>query len=94
MTGQLANNHALVNHAVSFVAPGGELYLTHIENKAVFERYINAISKIPSIDTDDARKHIAHQLLQDPINYITSCQNCEKRDCPSRSILWSASVIT
>lgn len=74
MTGQLVNNHALVNHAISFVAPEGALYLTHIENKAVFERYIDAISKIPSIDTDDARKHISHQLLQDPIHYITSCQ--------------------
>ncbi|MCI5121804.1 MAG: hypothetical protein D3908_11565, partial [Candidatus Electrothrix sp. AUS4] len=65
ITDQLANNHTLVNHAVSFVAPYGELYLAHIEDKAVFERYINAISKIPSIDTDGARERIAHQLLQD-----------------------------
>jgi len=74
MTGHLANSHTLVNHAVSFTAPGGELYLTHIEDKAVFERYMDAISKIPSIDTDDARKRIADQLLKDPINYIASCQ--------------------
>jgi hypothetical protein len=75
ITDQLANNHTLVNHAVSFVAPDGELYLTHIEDKAVFERYIDAISKISTIDTDEARKRIAHQLLQDPINYIASCQD-------------------
>ena len=74
MTGQLANSHTLVNHAVSFTAPGGELYLTHIEDKAVFERYMDAISKIPSIDTDNAREHIADQLLKDPTHYITSCQ--------------------
>ena len=74
ITDHLANNHTLVNHAVNFTAPGGELYLTHIEDKAVFERYMDAISKIPSIDTDDARKHIADQLLKDPINFITSCQ--------------------
>ncbi|XCN74943.1 MAG: hypothetical protein Q3M24_09445 [Candidatus Electrothrix aestuarii] len=74
MTDQLANNHALVNHAVSFAATYGELYLTHIEDKAVFERYINAISKIPSIDTDEARERIAHQLLQDPFHYTTSCR--------------------
>ncbi|XOF32309.1 MAG: hypothetical protein ACL93V_09670 [Candidatus Electrothrix sp. YB6] len=74
ITDQLANNHALVNHAVSFVAPYGDLYLAHIEDKAVFERYINAISKIPSIDTDEARERIAHQLLEDPIHYTSSCQ--------------------
>ncbi|MCI5168463.1 MAG: hypothetical protein D3903_20820, partial [Candidatus Electrothrix sp. GM3_4] len=42
ITDQLANNHALVNYAASFVIPYGELYLTHIEDKAVFERYIDA----------------------------------------------------
>ncbi|MCI5147171.1 MAG: hypothetical protein D3923_16995 [Candidatus Electrothrix sp. AR3] len=78
ITDHLANNHALVNHALSFLAPGGELYLTHIEEEAVFERYINAISKIPTIDTDEARKRIAHQLLQDHINYIASCQEVLK----------------
>ncbi len=78
ITDHLANNHALVNHAISFVAPDGELYLTHIEEEAVFERYIDAISKIPTIDTDEARKRIAHQLLQDPINYIASCQDVLK----------------
>ncbi|MCI5223031.1 MAG: hypothetical protein D3924_10240 [Candidatus Electrothrix sp. AR4] len=74
ITDHLANNHALVNHALSFVALGGELYLTHIEEESVFERYIDAISKIPTIDTDEARKRIAHQLLQDSIHYIASCQ--------------------
>ena len=74
MTDQLANNHALVNKAVSLTAPGGALYLTHIEDKAVFERYMDAISKIPSIDTDNAREQIAEQLLKDSITYISSCQ--------------------
>ncbi len=75
ITDHLTNNHGLVNHAVCFVKSGGELYLTHIEDEEVFERYIDAISKIPSIDTDEARERLARQLLQDPKRYIDSCRS-------------------
>jgi len=75
ITDHLTNNHGLVNHAVCFVRSGGELYLTHIEDEEVFERYIDAISKIPSIDTDEARERLAEQLLQEPERYIESCRS-------------------
>ncbi len=70
ITNHLANNHALIDYAVSFTEEKGTLWLAHIEDAAVFERYIEVISKIASIDTDEAREKIARQLLKEPREYI------------------------
>lgn len=74
ITDHLAGDHRLVNYAVHFTAPGGTLYLTHIEDEANFERMIAAIAKIESIDTDDARQSLARQLTKEPRDYIRSCR--------------------
>ena len=54
----LVGEDALVNHAAGLTAVGGTLHLTHVEDDAVFERYLDVISKIPEIDTDVARETI------------------------------------
>ncbi len=73
MTDHLAGDHHLVSWAVRFTQPGGTLVLTHVEDGQTFARYIDVISKIPSIDTDDAREAILKQLLKEPHDYIRSC---------------------
>jgi hypothetical protein len=73
MTDHLAGDDALVSAAVDFTEPDGTLLLTHVEDRATFERYIEAISKIPEIDTDVARERISHQLLKEPRDYIANC---------------------
>ena len=73
VTNHLAGDDQLVNYAVRLTARHGTLRLTHIEDEEVFERYIDAISKISSIDTDPARKEILRQLLREPTDYITTC---------------------
>lgn len=70
----LVGEDALVNHAASLTAVGGTLHLTHVEDDAVFERYLDVISKIPEIDTDVARETIQEQLLREPSAYIDSCE--------------------
>lgn len=75
VTSHIANDHRLVNHAVAFTEPTGKLYLMHIESQWEYSRYIDAISKIPTIDTDDAAKRIKKQLLKEPHQYIGSCKN-------------------
>lgn len=74
ITDHLAADHLLVNYAVRFTASEGDLYLSHIEDDAAFERTMEAISRIPSIDTLDARSKIAAQLLKAPHDYIGSCR--------------------
>ncbi|MBI1214675.1 MAG: hypothetical protein GC185_02520 [Alphaproteobacteria bacterium] len=73
LTDQLSNDHRLVNYAAAFTAPGGKLFLSHIEDQRTFERYMNAISKIPDIPTEMAEKEIRARLLKDPKDYIESC---------------------
>jgi len=69
----LTNDHDLVNYGVFFTQTGGSLYLTHIEDSRIFERYMDVISKIPDINTDTAREQIMNRLLKEPREYIASC---------------------
>ena len=78
----LTGEDALVNHATHVTVNGGTLHLTHIEDEAIFDRYMEIIGKIPEIDTDTARETILAQLLREPSDYIDSTANflAEKRD--------------
>lgn len=75
ITDHLDGDDRLVNYAARFTAEHGTLCLTHIEDEDVFERYIDAIGKIPEIDTDTARQRLAERLLKDPLNYIATCKS-------------------
>ena len=74
VTDHLAGDHRLVSHAAHFTQDGGTLYLAHVEDDTVFERYIAAIGKIPDLDTDIAREEIRARLVVDPTKYIESCR--------------------
>ena len=74
MTNHLSGDNRLVNWAVRLTEPQGTLWLTHIEDERTFARYLDAISKIDTIDTDNARETIRDRLLSDPRNFIDSCQ--------------------
>lgn len=74
MTDHLTGDGVLVNYAARFTEPSGKLFLTHIEDEATFERYMGTISRIPSIDTENARRKILEQLLKEPTDYIRSCR--------------------
>jgi hypothetical protein len=72
MTDHLSGDERLVNAALAFAQPAGTLFLSHVEDDAVFERYIEVIGRIPEIDTDLARERIGAQLLKEPTDYIAS----------------------
>ena len=75
MTDHLTGDRHLINYAVRFVEPGGALILTHVEDEVIFDRYIETISRIPSIDTESAEHAIRTQLLREPQDYIQSCRD-------------------
>lgn len=66
----LAGDDALVNWGAVLTRRGGRLHLMHVEHDAVFDRYIDAISKIPELDTDTARETLMAQLLKEPREWI------------------------
>jgi hypothetical protein len=74
ITDHLTGDHRLVNYAVSMTEPGGKLVLSHVEDKAALDRILDAISKIPEIDTETAEQEIGHKLLKAPREYIDSIQ--------------------
>ena len=69
----LTGDHRLVNYALRLTENGGTLWLTHVEDKVTFERYMEVISKIPTIDTDQARETVRGRLLKEPQDYIDNC---------------------
>ncbi|MEM9410489.1 MAG: hypothetical protein AAGA30_05215 [Planctomycetota bacterium] len=74
MTDHLAGDDRLVTFGAMFTQDHGELILAHVEDEQTFDRYIQVISKIPEIDTDLATEQIMEQLLKEPRDFITSCQ--------------------
>jgi len=74
MTDHLAGDSRLVNHALAFTHAGGQCWLTHVESDHDFERYMEVIGKIPSIDTEDARETIKARLLKEPRDFIRRCR--------------------
>jgi nucleotide-binding universal stress UspA family protein len=70
ITDHLTGDHLLVNYALRLTENDGTLWLTHVEDQATFERYMELISKIPTIDTDEARVAVREQLLKEPQDYI------------------------
>lgn len=74
ITDHLTGDDRLVNYAVSLTQPGGRLTLSHVEDSAELEHMLEAISKIPEIDTDTAREELTKQLLKEPSDYIATCQ--------------------
>ena len=74
ITNHLTGDNQLVNTAVAFTEPGGTCWLTHVESRPVFERYMDSVSKIPAIDTDVAREALGEQLLKEPRDFISACR--------------------
>ena len=74
ITDHLAGDHRLVNYAVSVTEPGGRLVLAHVEDRQDLARVVDAVSKIPAIDTETVKQELPRQLLKEPLNYAASCQ--------------------
>lgn len=70
----LTGDDRLVDFGARFTRPGGKLYLTHVEDDAVFDRYMDIIGKLPSIDTEIARHDIHERLLKEPRDYVDTCR--------------------
>ncbi len=74
ITDHLTGDHRLVNYGVRFTARDGTLLLTHVEDQATLDRYMDTIARIPAINTDVARTALLQQLLKQPKDYIESCR--------------------
>ena len=74
MTDHLAGDSRLVNAALFFTPASGTLHLSNIEDQQVFERYMTAIEKIPSVDSAAVRENLLFRILKEARDYIQSCR--------------------
>lgn len=72
VTDHIAGDSRLINYGVALSAGTGDMWLCHVEDDAVFNRYMQAIEKIPEIDTEQARVLLGRQLLKDAGDFIES----------------------
>jgi short-subunit dehydrogenase involved in D-alanine esterification of teichoic acids len=72
VSGHMCGEGNLVKYASAFTPKGGKLILSHIEDKSTLERFLDAIEKIPEIDSDVARENVLNRLLKDAKDYSES----------------------
>jgi len=80
MTDHLTGDGKLINHALRFTSPDDRLVLCHVEDDAVFARYLDAVAKIPELDTDFTGEALRERLLKDPRDYAGSCAEILRED--------------
>ena len=86
LTDHLTGSDTLVSYGARLAQNEGTLLLAHLEDDKDFGRYMEIISKIPSIDTDEAENDIRVQLLKEPRDYVQSCKDALKATRPDLRI--------
>lgn len=82
----ISGDNRLINYGVRMCREGGTIWLCHVEDDAVFERYMRAIARIPEIDSDDARILIENQLLRDAQEFIDNCVQVIQSEGPNINV--------
>lgn len=82
----ISGDNRLINYGAAMCRPGGAIWLCHVEDDLIFERYMQAIGRIPEIDTDEARVLIENQLLKEASDFIDECANVIRAEGPSISV--------
>jgi len=83
---ELTGSDGLIDYGVHLCRADGTLVLVHLEDDAVFARYVEIIGKIPAIDTDVARDRIREQLLKEPRDYIRSAREVLRSERPDLTV--------
>ena len=82
----ISGDNRLINYGVVMCREGGSVWLCHVEDDLVFERYMQAIDRIPEIDSGDARILIENQLLKEASDFIEECSKVIQTSGPNISV--------
>ena len=69
----ISGDSRLINYGVRMCPDQGTLWLCHVEDDAVFERYMWAIERIPEIDSDETRRLLDETLRKEAADFIATC---------------------
>ncbi|MCA9033563.1 MAG: hypothetical protein KDA91_00470 [Planctomycetaceae bacterium] len=70
----ISGDNRLINYGVKLCRTGGSLWLCHVEDDRIFQRYAAAIRRIPELDSDDTIRLLESQLLHDARQFLSSCE--------------------
>ncbi|MBT5715713.1 MAG: hypothetical protein HOI70_02240 [Opitutae bacterium] len=76
VSSHICGEGTLVNYASAFTPKDGSLSISHIEDKSTLDRYLDAIDKIPDIDSEVARETLLNRLLKDAKDFSESAKEC------------------
>lgn len=82
----ISGDNRLINYGARMCREGGSMWLCHVEDDVVFERYMQAIERIPEIDSDDARILIENQLIKDAQEFIDGCSQVIQEEGPNITV--------
>ncbi len=91
VTDHVAGQSQLVSLGATFGAGQGDIWICHVEDDAVWERYIRAIERIPEIDSGQARTLIQRQLFHEASEFIESAISTLKTVFPDQMFHTSVS---
>ena len=74
VSGHLCGEGSLVHYGSTFTPEGGSLILSHVEDQSTLDRYLEAIEKIPEIDSGLARELLLTRLLKDAKDFSESAR--------------------
>ena len=73
-TDHLAGDHRLINYAAALTDPHGKLVLCHVEDDQTLQRYLQAIERIPEVNSELVRTKLREQLNRDVVRYLESAR--------------------
>ena len=79
VTDHMSGDNRLVAVASKITPENARLLLAHVEDDAVFEKYLGIISKIADIDTETARRTIRTRLMKEASDFMLSCADALAR---------------
>ena len=79
VSGHLCGEGTLVGYSSSFTPSGGKLILSHVEDELTLDRYLDAIGKIPELDSEVARETILSRLLNDAKDFSESAREALRK---------------
>jgi len=77
-TDHLAGDHRLINNAAAITNPNGKLVLCHVEDDRTMQRYLQAIERIPEVNSELVRTKLQEQLSRDVARYLQAAQKSIK----------------
>lgn len=82
----ISGDNRLINYGARMCRSGGSMWLCHVEDNSIFERYMSTIARIPEIDSDDARRLIDQQLLADAQEFVDGCVQVIQNEGPNINV--------